>query len=167
MRKLGPAGLKWLKTAHIVLVALFFGGILSSVALNSWLNLSAPIDDVAITYKNLVVISDQVVRYGAQGTLLVGLLYGIFTNWGFFKYKWVAVKWVVFLAQTVIGIFVVDKLMMANVAILENEGAMALSNPAFIQNHSFRQLVVSAQIVLTLFLILISVFKPWQKSGPK
>ncbi|MGG6311356.1 hypothetical protein [Paenibacillus macerans] len=44
-----------------------------------------------LTYKSLILISDHVVRYGAVGTLVVGFVYGFFTNWGFFKHRWVGV----------------------------------------------------------------------------
>lgn len=124
-------------------------------------------NEVNITYKNMIVVSDHIVRSGAQGTILIGLIYGIGTNWGFFKHKWIAVKWLIFIAQTFIGILVVDKLMVANMALLETEGATALNNPVFINNHSLRNEVVIVQIVLTIILICISVFKPWRKKELK
>lgn len=34
MRKLSPVGMKWLKIIHLLLITLFFGGILSSTASN-------------------------------------------------------------------------------------------------------------------------------------
>lgn len=156
--------MKWLQIFHIVLVALFFGGIMSSLALNSRLKLST-FDEVYVTYKNLIIISDDIVRLGAQGTLIIGIIYGIWTNWGFLKHKWLAAKWVVFVTQTLIGIFVVDKLMVANMTILESQKSMALNNPAFLDNHSLRQHVVIVQIVLTILLFCISVFKPWKKKN--
>lgn len=164
MKKLGSTGLKWLKIIHILFVILFFGGIMSSVALNFGMSLS-DFDEVYTTYNSTIIISDNIVRYGAQGTLIIGILYGILTNWGFFRHKWVAVKWAVFIVQTLIGILVVDKLMVANMAILEAEKSMALSNPAFMQNHTLRQYAVMVQIGLTIFLIGISVLRPWKKKA--
>jgi hypothetical protein len=164
MKKLGSQGLKWLKILHVLLIVLFWGGIISSLAINSNLKIST-FDEAYISYKTSIIISDYVVKYGAQGTLIIGIIYGVFTNWGFFKHKWIAVKWFVWIAQTFIGIFVVDRLMGANMAILEAEKGMALSNPIFLQNHIIRQYVVIAQIVLAIFLICISVLKPWKKKS--
>lgn len=164
MRKLGSTGIKWLKIIHIVLVVLFYGGILTSVALNLKLELSS-FDEVYITYKNLIIISDNIVKHGAIGTIFVGLIYGIFTNWGFFKHKWITVKWVLFAIQTVIGIFIVDKLMVANMVILENEKSMALNNLVFLHNHSLRQYAVIVQIVITTIIICISVLRPGKKKA--
>lgn len=168
IRKLGPLGMKWLRILHILLAILFLGGILSSFTLTLWLDLSA-FDEVYVTYKNLLLISDNIVRYGAQGTLLVGIVYGVFTTWGFFKHTWLIVKWLIFTVQTVLGIFIVDHLMVANMALLESEGSAALRDPIFLYNHHFRQSIVVVQIVLTLVVLVISGLKPWraQSSKPK
>ena len=159
MRKFGSIGLKLLKMLHLLLIVLFLGGILSSFALIMKLDLSA-FDEVYLTYKNFNTISDNVVKIGAQGTILLGAIYGFFTKWGFIKHKWLAVKWILFIIQTFVGIFVVDRLMLANLALLETEKVQALSDPVFIHNHFIRLYVVIAQIGLTLFALILSVLKP-------
>jgi hypothetical protein len=162
MRKIGPKGMKWLKIIHVFLVVLFFGGILSSLALNLHIDFTE-YDESYLGYKNLVIISDNIVRWGAIGTLLVGFTYGFFTNWGFFKHKWVGVKFILYMIQTIVGIFVVDKLMVANMELLESQKELALSNPIFIQNHEIRQYAVYFQVVVTIFIFIISFLKPWKK----
>ncbi len=159
MRKFSSLGLKILKMLHMLLIVLFLGGILSSFALILRLNLSS-FDDVYMSYKVFNIISDNVVKIGAQGTILLGAVYGFFTKWGFIKHKWLAIKWLLFIAQTFIGILIVDKLMVSNLALLETEKALALSNPVFIHNHYLRFYVVIAQIGLTLFALILSVLKP-------
>lgn len=162
MKTLGPAGMKWLKIAHILLAALFFGGIMSSLALNFAVNLAA-YHETFDFYRHTVIISDYIIRICAVGTLLIGLLYGIFTKWGFFKHRWIAVKWVLFIIQTFIGIFIVDQLMEANMAMLEAGKASALKSPVFMHNHTLRQYAAIVQIAITVFIICISVLKPWKK----
>ena len=159
MRKFGSLGLKLLKMMHMLLIVLFLGGILSSFALIMKLDLSN-FQDVYLTYRNFNIISDNVVKLGAQGTILLGDIYGFFTKWGFIKHKWLAVKWLLFIAQTFIGILVVDKLMVANLALLETERTLALSDPIFIHNHHLRLYVVIGQIGLTLLALILSVLKP-------
>src|ERR1041385_6930711 len=148
MPKFSSLGLKILKMLHMFLIVLFLGGILSSFALLMKLDLSK-YDDVYAAYKTFNLISDDIVKIGAQGTILLGAVYGFFTRWGFIKHKWLAVKWLLFIAQTFIGILVVDKLMVANTALLEAEKSMALSDPVFLHNHYLRLGVVVAQIGLT------------------
>ncbi len=159
MWKFGSLGLKLLKMSHILLIVLFLGGILSSFALLMKLDLSN-YNDVYMAYKTFNIISDNVVRIGAQGTILLGAIYSFFTKWGFIKHKWLAAKWILFIIQTFVGILIVDKLMVANIALLETEKILALSNPIFIHNHYLRLYVVIAQIGLTLFALILSVLKP-------
>ncbi|MCM3574559.1 DUF2269 family protein [Mesobacillus subterraneus] len=162
MRKIGPKGLRWLKMIHVFLVVLFFGGILSSVALNLHIDFTR-YDEAYLGYKNIVTISDQIVRWGAIGTLLVGFTYGFFTNWGFFKQRWIGVKFILYIIQTFVGIFIVDELMMENMELLEMQKESALSNPEFIQNHLIRQYAVYFQIAVTIFIFIISFLRPWKK----
>lgn len=75
MRKFGSIGLKILKLFHILLIVLFLGGILSSFALLMKLNLGN-FDDVYMAYKTFNLISDNVVKIGAQGTILLGVALG-------------------------------------------------------------------------------------------
>ena len=159
MWKLGSFGLKILRMLHIFLIILFLGGILSSFAILMKLNLSN-YQDVYSAYKTFNLISDNVVKLGAQGTILLGAIYGFFTKWGFVKHKWLAVKWILFIAQTFVGILIVDKLMMGNTALLEAEKVMVLSDPIFLHNHYIRLYVVIAQIGLTLIALVLSVLKP-------
>jgi Predicted integral membrane protein (DUF2269) len=162
MRKIGPKGMKWLKIIHVFLVVLFFGGIVSSLALYLHIDI-AKYDESYLSYKNLIVISDHIVRWGAIGTLLIGFTYGFFTNWGFFKHRWVGVKFVLYIIQTLVGIFVVDKLMVANMELLETQKEMALTNPIFIRNHENTHYAVYFQVIVTFFIFMISFLKPWRK----
>ncbi|GIN68598.1 MULTISPECIES: hypothetical protein [Bacillus] len=73
------------------------------------------------------------------------------------------VKWALFIIQTFIGIFIVDQLMTVNMAMLEAGSIAALNNPDFIHNHTVRQYAAIVQIAITLFIICISVLKPWKK----
>jgi hypothetical protein len=161
MKKLGTGGLQWLKIFHIVFITLMLGGILSSLALRFQLQL-ASFDEVNVTYKSLKTISDHIIRYGAQGIIITGLIYSIWTNWGFIKYKWIAVKWIVFFTQTLFGIFFIDRWMVENITMLEIQKSMALSNSAFIHNQSLIQFGAIAQSTLIICLICISVLKPWK-----
>lgn len=103
MKKLGPSSTKWLKILHIVFVALWFGGIISLLTLRFGLRLDT-FDEVNITYNNMKIIDDYLIRNGAQGILITSVIYGFWTNWGFFKYRWIAVKLVVFVSQMIFGI---------------------------------------------------------------
>ena len=150
-----------MKIAHLVFISLMFGGIISSIALR----LSAPhasLDEVRATYHALTTISDGVIRYGAQGILLTALVYSLWTPWGFAKYRWVLVKWVVFMGQTLFGIFFVDRLMSTNLSLLSAGGTDVLSAPAFLANHRSILIGATIQVGCIVVLLCLSVLKPWR-----
>jgi len=70
-----------------------------------------------------------------------------------------------FLAQMLFGIIFLNSWVGANISMLSAEKSLALSNPVFIQNHSLIQIGTISQIVLLIFLICISVLKPWKKKN--
>lgn len=164
MWKVGADGLKWMKILHLVLIVLFLGGIVSSYALTLNLDLSN-FEEVYRTYKGLGILSEEVVKIGALGTIGLGLVYGFFTRWGFVKHRWLAVKWVLFIVLTFVGVLVVDRLRVTNLALLESGKAAALGDPVFAWNHQVRQYTVGAQIAITLAALGISVGKPWRNRG--
>lgn len=159
---MGSKGMKWLKIIHVFLVVVFFGGILSSMVLNLHIDFTK-YDESYLGYKNMMILSDYIVRLGAVGTLLIGFVYGFFTNWGFFKHRWVGVKFVLYIIQTIVGIFIVDELMVRNMEMLEEQREMAISNLTFVQNHKVIQSAVFFQITVTIFIFVISYLKPWRK----
>lgn len=166
MKKLTTTGQKWLKTVHLIVLVLMLGGIISSLVLRLGLRLT-DYSQVLFTYRLMLLVSDYVIRYGAKGILLTGIVYSVWTNWGFFRYRWVTVKWAVFLGQTVFGIACIDRWMVANLRLLEAGGPAALTDPVFVQQHAWMQWGAIAQVAAILFLTWVSVFKPWkQRAGP-
>lgn len=107
------------------------------------------------------------IRYGAQGILLTALVYSLWTPWGFAKYRWVLVKWVVFVGQTLFGIFFVDRRMSTNLSLLDGGGTSVLSAPAFLANH--RSVLIGAiiQVSCILVLLCLSVLKPWRSRASR
>ena len=162
MKKIGAKGMKWLKILHIVFVVLMIGGIISSVVIRLGFQ-PTTYEETLVVHRVLQTVSDQIIRYGGFGILLIGFVYSIWTPWGFFKHRWVAVKWGVFVAQTVFGIFFIDRWMVNNMSLLETEKEAALSNPAFLYNETLIQYGAMAQIALLLFVTAVSVLKPWKK----
>ena len=106
MPKLGAKGLRWLKGFHLIAVSCWIGGAVALIALYFLKN---KITDGAILYGinrsihhvDIVVV----VIPGAFGCLITGSLYSAFSNWGFFKQKWLIFKWIVTVAAILFGTF--------------------------------------------------------------
>lgn len=162
MKKLGTTGMRWLKIVHFFFISMWVGGGISLVLL---LFLSKPVtgDELYAVNASMKIIDDFIIIPGAMGNLLTGILYGIWTNWGFFKHRWLIVKWILTAAQIIFGTFWLGPWLNGNAAIAKAERIMALQNPVFLHNQSMNAIWGTAQVALLLVMVGISVLKPWKK----
>ena len=162
MKKFGPGGNKILKMVHIFFITLWVGG---GFALMLVYYISSPKggDELYATYAAMKIIDDFIIIPGANGNLLIGFVYGIWTRWGFFKYCWVTVKWIMTLLQILFGTFFLGPWLNNNTAMVDVKRISALQNPDFIHNSTMTGIWGPVQVALLLVMIIISVQKPWRK----
>ena len=162
INKLKPQAVKILKMFHILFA---FGWIIGCVALCLGLLLTAPEtgDELYMRSLMLKIIDDFLIIPGAILVALTGVIYGAWTNWGFFKHRWLTVKWIMTILQAVIGTFVLGPCINGNVIIADQLRDTALTDPAFLQNLDTTMTWGIGQTVCVLLYIIISVQKPWKK----
>jgi len=119
--------LRWLRVCHMLTASLWFGGVAATFVL-----LRAGVSDALLLYPRLVLPA-------AFLTLLEGLIYGMCTPWKFFRFRWIAAKWVIVLA----------------IALCAIAGNLWRAGPEW-----FSLAVVGAQAVLLAAIMVISVLKP-------
>jgi hypothetical protein len=163
MKKIKPGGVKILKMFHIFFA---FCWIVGGVALCLLFYVIFPDsgDEVYIHSRIVQVVDDYLIIGGAIGALLTGLIYSLWTNWGFFKYHWISVKWAMIVLQILFGTFVLGPRVNDNVVIAGRLRAAALSDPTFLDNVWVSQVGGTIQLVFLLAVMVISVQKPWKKS---
>jgi uncharacterized membrane protein len=164
MKKLGSTGMKWLKIVHLIGIVIWIGGAMCMMVLAFGVPVTA-FNEVKNVYATMKIIDDIIVRNGALITMITSLIYGLRTNWGFFKQRWITAKWGIFIGQLIFAIFFLSRWLEANLDILENESAAALNNPAFLRNHVSNQIGMAVMISAFILVIGISVFKPWKKKN--
>lgn len=165
MKKMNQKQMRILKIVHIFFFVIWIGGGLGLIALMFLADPAAP-DDVYMKFQSMQVIDDYIIIPGAMGSLAVGFFYGIWTGWGFFKHTWLTVKWVMTTVQILFGTFALGPWLNKNVDIAHQLRGAALSNSDFINNTSHIQLWGSVQVLLLLFMMVISVIKPWRRVNP-
>jgi hypothetical protein len=109
------------------------------------------------------LLDDYIIIPAAFGSLITGLLFSLFTNWGFFKFNWVTFKWVATVAQILFGTFWLGPWTNGATAIADAQRALALHNPAYLYDRQMALYFGAAQILLLILQVFISVFKPWGK----
>lgn len=162
--KLSPKGQKALKIIHIVSVIAWVG---SAIVMNCIRHLVSVNDGAGMYYMAdfLEAVDMKILVPGAIVCLITGLLYSLFTPWGFFKHRWVAVKWILTILMIALGTFFMGPLIKENVIIGHN---LTTENAQGITDTYWENVAASAkwgalQLFLLAFTIIISVLKPWKK----
>lgn len=153
--------MKALKTVHIICASLWLG---SSVSMNLLRYLVDDLDNAGMFWmaRTLEIIDMKILVPGAVGCLLTGIVYGLFTNWGFFRHRWLTVKWILTVFIISFGTFHTGPLIKENVVIgrslLEGSG----SPEQYWLNAG--DSIVSGLLQLSLLMIatVISVYRPWK-----
>jgi hypothetical protein len=120
-------------------------------------------NNLSEVYLILDIIDKFAVIPAAIGTFLTGIVYGLFTNWGFFKYRWIVVKWVIMSGQIILGSLLLQPLILKNMGIVLEYKDLSGINPVFLNNEAILHTAGKIQLVLFLFVCYISVIKPWNK----
>ena len=162
--KLSPAQTKWLKCFHLLAAAGWVGGALSLMLLHFLRFEGAEIGDVlhGIDRASHLIDMGVVVLLGALGCLLTGLLYSLLTNWGFFRHKWLVVKWAITVFGILSGTFFLGPWETAMNDISRQQGGAALLDAEYLSSMYLNFWFGILQVVLLVSAMFISVFKPWK-----
>ncbi|MDD3654359.1 MAG: hypothetical protein PHO01_09275 [Desulfotomaculaceae bacterium] len=151
--------MKWLRTLHIISAGIWFGATVCIDVLGAICFFNLSVTDFLRTVPLIPELYKIIILPIAIFTILQGLIYGFFTHWGFFKYRWVILKWIFTIllipcigVGTIGQIFsTIDKINTSGFNSGINDGRIVL-------------VYISLQIIIMLTMITISVFKPGNKS---
>lgn len=162
MTTLNPTGRTWLKSFHILTTAIWIGSAISLMVINlvAWPTDGQQLHGVVLALK---LIDDMVLIPAAICSFLTGLLISWLTPWGFFKWRWVTVKWVLTIAVMVFGTFWMGPWLNEVEAITRSEPARALTDPTVLGNRNLLLVSAGPMLLTLLAMVLISVFKPWKR----
>jgi len=162
MKNLPPKALKYLKLLHLLCAIMWAGG---AMALFVVLCSTRPSSPEACYIRSLCArrIDDFLIIPGAVAITLTGVVYGVWTNWGFFKHRWLAVKWALTMALILVGTFVVGPWVNGNVHAPEDIGDYAAHPEAFARNVALTIRWGAVLLAGLLFVVWVSVAKPWAK----
>ena len=161
MKKLTTNGQKWLKIFHLFFVALWIGGAFS-INLKQFFIHPETGDELYGILSTMDFIDWYVIVVGANGTLLTALLYSIFTKWGWFKHRWMTVKWIILLAGISFGTYPLGPWLSGMTELARTQGLGAFHNETFLHYQKMLMIFGSIQLCTILFAAIISVLKPWK-----
>ena len=161
MPKLGTTGVKTLKSFHLILIMMWTIGVF---AMSVLFLLKPKSGEELYTTLNIVLFIDNVfVMPGAILTVVTGIIYGQFTNWGFFKHRWIIIKWIVALIIILVGTFYFHPHLIESIENANQMRDTSSDNFSFISNINKNTYLSFMQGIALIALVFISVFKPWKK----
>jgi len=158
MIRLKQKGMKWLRLFHMLTASIWFGGVVCIAGLTyiSFFKLTeAEFLTVAPWIPGLY---QRIVLPFALLTLVQGFLYGLFTNWGFAKHKWILCKWILAaLTALCTGLGGIRQIfaVISKVELQGFSGGFADGGLAIA--------FISLQILFLAVMIVLSVFKPQKR----
>lgn len=160
-RYLGPIGGRLLKISHLLCAMIWTG---CGVAMLLLLFASEPQtpDEHYQRAWALKVTDDYGIIPGAAGCLLTGILYGLKTPWGFFKHRWVAVKWAIFVVLAIAGLIALNPWINMNALLVSEDRECIRHHSVFHDNILLLMIFCPIQLAGLIFMTFISVFKPWK-----
>lgn len=161
MKTLSSNNLKLLKVIHLLCAFMWIGGAFSMLLLLSGIN-PAESHEMYMRSLSLKMIDDWLIIVGANGCIITGLVYGIWTKWGFFKHRWITVKWVLTLFMVLSGTFAMGPCVNGNVYSPDEIALYTSDNEVFWNNISQTIVWGILQTVLLIATVVISVYKPWK-----
>jgi len=161
MKKLGTNGVKVLKTCHLLFVMIWLVGVIAMGVVNMITPNSG--DELYMALYVNRIIDDVLVIPGAMLTVVTAVIYGICTNWGFFRHKWITVKWIISLIVIITGTFYFNPIHNHLLDVANATRDAALNNPDLATEHTINLIGPFVQSAALVFLVVISVFKPWKK----
>ena len=154
-------GVQALKIFHLLFAFMWLGGAAALLLVN-FLAQPETGDELFMKLRAMQVIDDFLIIPGAMGNLLIGIVYGVFTRWGFFKHRWITVKWILTVVQILFGTFFLGPWLNGNVEMAREMGLSALSQPSFMANMRGTTAGGITQLSVLCIYLYLSVYKPWK-----
>ena len=164
MIKFKAGGLRWLRGFHLLAVSCWIGGAVSLLLLYF---IKDGVTDGGVLYginRSIHHVDMAVVVIpGAFGCFITGLIYSAFTNWGFFRHKWITYKWIVTVAAILFGTFFLGPWETEMMEISGKLGLSSLTDGEYLYNEKMNLVFGTVQVSVLMITVFISIFKPWRK----
>ena len=156
---------KLLKVLHVYFGGIWCGGAASLFAIHC---LYFPGSGPELYARNmaLIFIDYYIIIPAAAGILITGVFYSQLTNWGYFRYYWVIVKWGGTLFFIIIGFsWMVPWLNNMMEVSMSLRDAPTIDYSRYDVEMYMHLGMTVVQTVLLLFMVIVSILKPWGRTG--
>lgn len=162
MNKLTLSQQKALKTVHLISASLWLSNVISLLFLPI-ISRNIASGDQLYMYNVMYHFIDMfLLTPAAIITLTTGLIYSIFTKWGFFKHGWIIYKWVVTVLIIIIGTFYLGPMVTKLLEIADIKRIDALQDQYYLHGETIGLYAAIINSLLLIIAVIFSVYKPWK-----
>ena len=162
---LGPRGQNILKVLHLLAVYYWVGASFSLLIL--WLFGPVPQSGEELfgmrkAHNFIAFVAAG--NVGSYGTFFTGVAYSLCTNRGFFRHKWIILKWIITLGIMLLGHLAFAPLGTQLLEHVMQSGMAVPDDPVY--QALMREYLTLSSFVMLLFIVatILSVYKPWERS---
>ena len=162
MKTLGTKGLRILKISHLLFAIMWIGGVMALVSLQ----LGQTPKNQEMMYmaaQSHLIVDEYFLIPGGIGIVVTAILYGALTKWGFFKHKWLTVKWVLTVLLVVLGAGYMGATIKENMIYAQSVLTGNAETSSFLANIRNVAITGIVQLIAFAYIIIISVVKPWKE----
>ena len=166
MKKISMHWQRWLKGFHVLFACMWVGAAMVLTVKQFFIHPSTGGELYGIV-STMDFIDIVIIIPGAIGVLITGLIFSIWTHWGWFKHNWITVKWVICLYGVIFGTYPLGPWMSGLASIAKEKGLSALTDPAYLHNQTMLYLFGTFQAATLIFAVFITALRPWKKKEGK
>lgn len=166
MKTLGTKGLRFLKISHLLFAIMWIGGVMALVSLQLGQTPQTK-EMMYLADQSHLIVDEYFLIPGGIGIVVTAILYGILTKWGFFKHKWLIVKWILTVLLVVLGAGYMGTTIKENMIYAQSILAENAETSSFLANIRNVAIAGIVQLIGFAYIIGISVIKPWKENHLK
>lgn len=164
MKTLGTKGLQVLKISHLLFAIMWIGGVMALVSLQ--LGQTPQTKEMMYTAaQSHLIVDEYFLIPGGVGIIVTAVLYGSLSKWGFFKHKWLVVKWILTVLLVVLGAGYMGNTIKENMVYAQKLLTDNADTSIFLANVRNVAIAGIVQLICFVYIIDISVVKPWKKKN--
>lgn len=162
MKTLNHAQQKLLKSFHLISASIWMTGVVT-LTLMPFVSKNITMGDELYMYDRIYHFIDMnILTPAAIFTLITGLIYSVFTKWGFFKHGWLIYKWITTLAIILTGTFYLGPMVTKMLEIVDIKRIAALEDPYYAAGLTIGSWASILNAILLITAVVVSVYKPWK-----
>lgn len=166
MRKLTAKSMKALRALHIVGASLWTGS-LACIAMALVGPMGGSAEGAHALIDLLLEVDIWLIIPGVAIVTCGAIIYGVASNWGFVKHRWVLSKWILFFAAVIPASILFIPTCESMQLVLVELGDGALGSSEFQEGRLLLLCLSIYLLALSVLMVLISTVKPWGKCRAK